>query len=385
MYTLRQRLARLFLFNLAIGFMFHYAIVFPYMDILGFSTSQLVMYAVITYAVIMIVEIPSGIIADRWSRKGILLISLVSMAIGCLLMSRADTFGQFMFAVIFTGIHFGMSSGVQAAILYDMLLEYKDRKSYEKILGRLNSVRTIGYIISSIAGAVIASIFNFQLAFYLSVVSCVVAFLILLTFKEPKLHREVESVKLAKHLVDLYKLLIKHPETRVLVLTSMLIGILVAFMQDVDPLWPIALGLATIFYGPLNALLLSSYALSGVIAGFASTKVWLARALGLGVFLATVGLVVENIYVIVASQFMLIACAMTLSVVLSGRIQDSLPSSQRSGSESAVGTLSGLSFVAMLPLFTYIAESQSIFVASWILVCVALMALVGMGRVFKAS
>ncbi len=377
-----RRLMQLFLFNLAIGFMFHYSIIFPYMHDLGFSTAQQVVYAMVVNIAVLTVEIPAGILADRWSRKGVLLLSLVSMVVSCVLFGMAGSFGQFMLATVFSGIYFGMSSGVQAAILYDMLLKTDERTQYERILGRLNSVRTIGYVVSSIAGAALASLFNFQLAFYLSAVSGVVGFILLLFFKEPQLHHAVASTKLIQHITDLFKLLAHHPETRVLALTSMFIGIIICFMSDVDPLWPIALGLATILYGPLNALILSSQGLSGLIAGVASARLWLIRLLGLGVVLAAVGLTIANIYVVVLSEFILLTSATALMVVLSGRIQDSLPSSQRAGSESAISTLSRLSFVALLPLFMYITHGRSVFAAAWMIVAVALLVGIGLFRSF---
>jgi MFS family permease len=385
MRAIPRRLMQLLVFNLAIGFMFHFSIVFPYMNALGFSTSQQIMYAIVTNIAILLVEVPAGILADRWSRKGVLLLSLVCMTLGCVLFGLADNFGPFMIATALSAIYFGMSSGVQAAILYDMLLKTNERKDYEKILGRLNSIRTVGYVISSIAGAALASVFSFQLAFYLSAISCVVGFIILLFFKEPQLHRKVESTKLIQHIADLFKLLAHHPETRMLALTSMFIGVIICFMSDVDPLWPLALGLATILYGPLNALILSSQGLAGLLAGVASLRLWMIRLLGLGVLLAALGLTIANIYVIVLSQFMLLTCATTLMVILSGRIQDSLPSSQRAGSESAISTISRLSFVALLPLFMFITQGRSVFVAAWMIVAVALLALYGLFKSFPKN
>lgn len=383
MISVKQRLLPLFLFNLIVGFMFHYSIVFPYLNSIGFSTSQLVMYAIVANIAVFLVEIPAGILADRWSRKGVLLSSLIFMAIGCILLGSADSFILVMAAVAITGIYHGMSSGIQEAMLYDMLLENNDRKNYEKILGRLRSIFTVGLVVSSVAGAAIASAFNFHLPFYLSVISCGTAFVALMFFKEPKLHREVEAEHLIKHIQSLFKLLAHHPETRLLVVTNMLVGIVFCFMLEVDPLWPIALGLATILYGPLNALLLSSQGLAGLIAGIASVRLWLIRLLGLGILLAGLGLTIQNIYLVVLSQFTLVTCATTLMIILSGRIQDALPSSQRSGSESAISTISRLSFVAILPIFSFIAQAQSVFVAAWIIVIIALLALIGLSRSFR--
>lgn len=385
MHFLKRPLLPLVLFNFFVGFMFHYSIVFPYMNDLGFSTSQLVMYAIITNAVVLLVEVPAGLLADRWSRKGVLLSGVMFMTVGCILLGLANNFIGFMIATAFTGLYFGMSSGVQEAMLYDLLLENNQRKDYEKTLGRLRIVNTISLVASSLVGAVLANTLSFQVPFYLSVVSCLVAFVALIFFKEPRLHREVETVHLAKHIKDLANLLTKHPETRLLALTNVLIGITYCFILEVDPLWPIALGLATIWYGPLNALLLSSHGLGGLVAGIASIRIWLIRLLGLGVLLAALGLTIENIYLVFLSQFSLATCATALMIILSGRIQDTLPSSQRSGSESAISTVSRLSFIASLPVFTIIAESQSVFVAAWVLVGIATLGFIGVSRSFNKN
>lgn len=365
--------------------MFHYSIVFPYMNSLGLTTSQLVMYAIINNIVVFLVEIPAGVLADRWSRKGVLLSSLVFMAVGCVLLGLADNYVSFMIATAITGVYFGMSSGAQEAIIYDLLLENNARKNYEKVVGRLRSLNAVGLVVSSLAGAVLASTLNFQIPFYLSAASCVISFMVLMFFKEPQLHRKVESVHIIQHVTTLFRLLSHHPETRLLVITNMLIGVLFCFMVEVDPLWPVALGLATILYGPLNALLLFSRGIAGLIAGIASIRMWAIRLLGLGLLLAGLGLTIQNIYVVVLSQFCLITCATTLMIILSGRVQDTLPSSQRSGSESAISTVSRLSFVALLPLFSFIAQVQSVFVAAWIIVIVALLACIGLGRSFRIN
>lgn len=385
MKSVKRRLLPLLLANLVMGLMFHYSIVFPYMQSLGFSTSQLISYVVITNLVVMLVEIPSGILADRWSRKGVLILSLVFMTLGCIFLGNADNFTAFMIATAFTGLYYGMSSGVQAAMLYDLLLENNLRHNYEKWLGYLRSIHTVGLIIGSLGGAILASSISFHVPFYISAVSCVMALGLVACFKEPRLHKQVETAHLLKHLKSLVRLLTTHPETRLLVVTNIIIGVVFCFMLEVDPLWPLALGLATIWYGPLNALLLSSQGLAGMIAGVASIHLKLISLLSLGVIVASLGLTIHNIYVVILSEFALLTVATTLMIILSGRIQDTLPSAQRSGAESAISTVSTLSFIAVLPLFSYVARLQSVFAATWILVIISLLAFIGLNRSFRPT
>ena len=99
------------------------------------------------------------------------------------------------------------------------------------------------------------------------------------------------------------------------------------------------------------------------------------------VFSAT-GLLIHNILVIALSEFALLGSATILTILLSGRIQDELPSSQRSGSESAISTLSTIAFVCSVLVFTFIVKTHSIFMASWLLIIVALLATLGVRASF---
>ena len=58
-------------------------------------------------------------------------------------------------------------------------------------------------------------------------------------------------------------------------------------------------------------------------------------------------------------------------------MQDNLPSSQRSGVESAVSTLTTIAFMGTVLIFSLIVKEHSVFMASWILVVIAIIGTVG--------
>src|ERR1700712_1344377 len=205
--TYSQRLRPLFIADLLIGFMFYWSIIFPFMHRQGLTTTQLGVYVIVSNVVVLALEVPSGILADRWSRKYVAMIGIMALATGILLLARAHSFVEFMIGAIFTSAYFALNSGMKEAMIYDTLLEGDSQSDYEKQLGKLRSLNTIGVVISSILGGIVASIWSFSAPFYLSFVSCMLALMFLATFREPRLHKEVETAKLLEHIRNLLGLL----------------------------------------------------------------------------------------------------------------------------------------------------------------------------------
>ncbi|HTE58170.1 MAG TPA: MFS transporter [Verrucomicrobiae bacterium] len=357
--------------------MFYWPILYPLMSSRGLDLHKIGLFLIFSNCITLLLEIPSGLLADRWSRKGVALASIGSLLIGTLLLSRAQVFLDFLLSAVFVSAYFALSSGMKEAMMYDLLLEYNERPTYEKQLGRLKGISAIGNIVSSLCGGLIAAATSFAVPFYMTAVSCVLAIPFLLRFKEPQLHKEVETSRLLKHIADLFRYLGSHKEMRWLVITSVLAGIEFSFMSELDQFWPLALGLALAWYGPLNALLMVGIGLAEPIAAWTAKNYRRSAIIAAASIIAAVGLLIENIWIVAFSEFLLVAMATSLRVVLSGRIQDGLPSSHRSGAESAVSTIASLIFIGVTFMFSHLANTYSVFVAAWIVVAVAVLTAIG--------
>lgn len=379
-----RHLLPLFISDFFAGLMFYFSIVFPFMHHLGFTTAQLSLYIVVSNIVVLAIEVPSGILADRWSRKGVVMLGLACIGAGSLVFGISQSLWDFLVADTLASAYFAIRTGMPEAMIYDSLLEAGHREEYESQLGRLRLVNSTGLASSSLIGAVVASGGHFRIPFFMSTVSCVMAIIWLARFKEPSLHKQAGSVKLVAHITDLFRSVAREPGIRLLVITGIFVGIEFNYMVQADPFWPLALGLGTAWFGPLNASLMASIGLGGALAGRITHKLSSIYFVGLGMLLGAAGLLVHNIYIVALSEFLLLATASCLIVVLSGRIQDRLPSSQRSGVESAVSTLGCLAFLASMMLFTPVAQEQGVFRAAWILVAVALCAVGGLKVSLKA-
>ena len=160
-------------------------------------------------------------------------------------------------------------------------------------------------------------------------------------------------------------------------MNAILAGIEINYMQQLDQLWPIALALPVILYGPLNAFLLSYQAVPAIIIKRLIKQPYYIGFLGIALVISACGLLIRNIFVVAASEFLLLAMATTLMILLSGHIQDELSSTQRSGVESAVSTIATIAFIGTALIFSTIAKSYSVFMAAWVLVVVAILAAIG--------
>lgn len=147
---------------------------------------QMVVYCEIIYAVtIVLFEIPSGILADKFGRKRLLVINSALAAVEFIILLFANSFWIFGIAVSLSGIGKAFSSGSQNALLYDSLLVEKKENSFEKFLGRLYAVDFTGSMIAALSGSILANMFGFEFNYIVSFFSMFFAFIITLSLREP--------------------------------------------------------------------------------------------------------------------------------------------------------------------------------------------------------
>lgn len=97
----------------------------------GLTSSQYISFVGITFFIRLLFEIPFGIIADKYNKKRLLLISNLLFIISTITFIYAHNYITFVIAIITNAINNSLSSGITNSILYENL-DNKDR--YNKIL-----------------------------------------------------------------------------------------------------------------------------------------------------------------------------------------------------------------------------------------------------------
>lgn len=149
-------------------------------------TIQLVVYTEIIYALtIVLLEVPTGVMADKWGRKIMLVLSAL---LGCsefLILIYATEFWHFALVVFLAGISRSASSGSENALLYDTLSLLGMSSQFEKRLGRLHACDLFSAMLAALCGSLLAGKFGLELNYWLSLVSSGIALILACLLIEP--------------------------------------------------------------------------------------------------------------------------------------------------------------------------------------------------------
>jgi MFS family permease len=107
---------------------------------------------------IVILEIPSGYLADAWGRKNTLIAGAIMGFSGYLIYSLSHQFWGFLIAEIMLGIGQSCISGTDTALLYDTLIYLKEEDQYIKVEGRMTSAGNFAEAFAGITGGFLAVI-----------------------------------------------------------------------------------------------------------------------------------------------------------------------------------------------------------------------------------
>jgi len=136
---------------------------------------------------IFLFEVPTGIFADKFSRKKSIIAGIVIFFIETVMMIFAK--GFLMFAVIFalTGIAVTFMTGSVEALIYDALKKQNQAFLMKKAMGNYGSSSLVGKFIAPVIGAYIARDllpFQFIVLVYLTLFAIVIAFFLSLSLKD---------------------------------------------------------------------------------------------------------------------------------------------------------------------------------------------------------
>lgn len=130
-------------------------------------TVLMVVLCEIIYAVtIVIFEIPTGVVADKFGRKPLLVVGAVLSMFEFIILLFAHHFWTFALVVSLAGISSACTSGAWNALLYDSLAAVNMQRSFEKIVGRLNSLDLIGSLIAALSGEFSQNIMDLSLTIF---------------------------------------------------------------------------------------------------------------------------------------------------------------------------------------------------------------------------
>ncbi len=138
--------------------MLYMPIVIPFYESNGLSMKDIMILQAVYSIAIVVLEIPSGYLADVIGRRKTLIIGAIFGTFGFATYSFSYGFLGFLIAEIILGIGQSCISGADSAMLYDSLLERGEEKKYTRFEGRITSIGNIAEAVAGILGGVLAGI-----------------------------------------------------------------------------------------------------------------------------------------------------------------------------------------------------------------------------------
>jgi MFS family permease len=170
----------------------------------GLSLTEVTALDAPFWITVVLMEVPTGAVADRFGRKVSLSAGTVGFALAVFIFGIGDTFPLLLAAYLAWGVSMTLESGADAALVYDSLRAAGRESEYARLYGRAFAFAQLGTIAGTLVGAPLAAATNLAVPVVLSAGVAAAAWLVTLTFREPPRRAEgehqagyVEGVRIA--------------------------------------------------------------------------------------------------------------------------------------------------------------------------------------------
>ena len=150
----------------------------------GLSAWQLSSLLVIWSATGILVEVPSGALADAYSRRALLVIGPLLTAAGYALWVGFPSYLTFAAGFVLWGIKGSLASGALEALVYEELDRLGAAGAYPRLTGRAHAIGVIAVLLATAAATPVMAAGGYPWVGAASVAACVLTALIAATFPE---------------------------------------------------------------------------------------------------------------------------------------------------------------------------------------------------------
>ena len=355
---------------------FWYSVEKLFMASIGFNNETIGWMVALYSATSILMEIPSGILADRWSRKGVLALGALSLFVSSLVGGLSDGMMVYLFSAVLWGFFDALCSGTDESIVYDTLVEERgSSKDFEKELGIYNAIGGLALVVAGIAGGLIGEHIGLRETYLYSIIPVAVAGIIVLTMREPTAHKKSAEAHLIPHIKETFASVFRNPSLLWILVTLFAIALANGLPGEMHQLWLMALGVPILVVGIASSAVNSTWGFGGIIARFLTSKRTILVSLIVALVCALLLAMSRQTIVLIVALFVLMIAANATSVAMTGQLHRQLPSRVRAGAASAVNTLGRFFNIPLVLLFGWIAQQYSIFSASWVIVGLVAIAL----------
>lgn len=361
---------KLYLSNFLTGLIFWYGIEKLFMKSIGIDAVGVGIATAIFLVFNLIFDIPAGILADKWSRKGMLCISVLSLAIGSVILGLSNGLLVYVIGYLFYGVYVVSSSGTYQAMTYDILHQEGRTKEYSRVTGLATALFLASTGVANIASGFLVIYFGYRVTFFMTVISCIANALLLLSIKEPTFHKAERKERIISQLSVTTKTIANIRILRGLAIIMSALAVVELFKIEFGQLYM----LRYISTPQLLGLLWAIYAFTWSLGNFIAHR--LKSHLNALVWLTTTPLIlmafIDGWVSLILFMIQAVAAAALLNQIET-RIQESTPSHVRA---SVLSILSSIGRAVSIPASLLLGWIFHVYNAYWALVFIAAVATV---------
>jgi len=153
----RSLALKLYIFSFFDAFILIYPIYTLFFVHKGIAPYQISTLLIAWSATTFLLELPSGALADKLSRKKIMLIGIISKIIGYFVWLLFPTFWGFLLGFILWGVKSAFVLGAQEALIYEELKQLRQEGQYAKIMGWMKALNSLGMILSGVGARLLVT------------------------------------------------------------------------------------------------------------------------------------------------------------------------------------------------------------------------------------
>jgi MFS family permease len=306
----------------------------------GLSVAQVSLLFAIWSAVGFVAEIPTGALADRFSRRGALAVSGLAQAVGFGVWIALPGFAGFAAGFVLWGLGGTLASGAFEALLYDGLADVDAEQHYALVSGRAVAAGMAAQVPAALGATLLFTAGGYAAAGWVSVGLCTAAAALATRFPEPPRTHDGDGPGYLTTLRAGTREAAASPAVRAAVVAVALLTGLDA-LEEYFGILAVQWGVPTALV-PLATLAIPLAGAAGAALGGAANRLPAAAlagmfALGL-VLLGTAGIVAHPAGLVAVTTFY--GLYRMVAVVADARLQDRIAGSARATvtSVAALGT-----------------------------------------------
>ena len=360
-HALESNITKLHVMNVLGNAQFHLVIYTLFLFSKGFSARDFFLIESAYALVVLLMEVPTGVISDRVSRKwSLVAASLVGMPVVPIII-LSDSFSVVLGAMAVGGVSTALVSGTDVAMLYDTLCALGREDDFQQVLGKMTWYGSLSMALAGVAGGLLAG-WDMAYAWWAYFAVGLLALPVRLALQDAPFGRAAEPESYLRHLGKALRLSFTG-NASYFVLYAAVIWL---FFSLGFWLWQPYLELIAV---PLSAFGFI-YAAQNVVGGFVSRHAYRMEArLGMRVSLLIVPLVLAasllsesqaNRPLAFVFIFIHSAASGAFSILLEAYINHRIPSTKRATVLSIKNMLNSALFMVFSPLLGHLIDTRSL-------------------------